>query len=532
MSRKYALVIGNTDYIDQGLARLSAPGKDTEDFARILQNKELCSFDEVKTLLNQPEHIIRRTIDEFFDQKKPDDLLVFYFSGHGVRDELGVLYLAVKNTDRFRLRSTAIKSNFIREAMDQSRSKRQVLILDCCNSGAFAQGTKAATGVSIGTATAFESGYGRIILTASDSIQFAWEGDKVIGNTENSLFTHFLIKGLEGQADYNGDGRITVDELYDYAYQKIADVTPKQTPTKSGWEQEGEIILRDNIPVENVAATQLPIVLLDQLESPFPEVRIAVVRELEKLANSKNLKTSSAAQKALQQIASGDDSHRVREETRRMLERTNAKIPERLEPHKDQKSKTATKYVSIIGLTSIALIIGLIASAATYYFRSYLTANTPTVVITQTTFINASNNNLLEFTKTPTPSSISKDFSPTTSTPSNICNLTYCDNASESFCIYSIAPQPTSLIIAIKYMQEIDDQNLPQLIVDSHKFECELLAAYPGRIYCNGSTVSGATTLRLVSPANTTICSGAFNIKEFVAPSPTPKKNTEKNKYP
>ena len=69
-----------------------------------------------------------------------------------MRDELGALYLAVKNTNRFRLRSTAIKSDFIREAMDQSRSKRQVLILDCCNSGAFSYGTKAATGVSIGTA--------------------------------------------------------------------------------------------------------------------------------------------------------------------------------------------------------------------------------------------------------------------------------------------------------------------------------------------------------------------------------------------
>jgi uncharacterized caspase-like protein len=114
-------------------------------------------------------------------------LLVRYFSGHGVRDEFGALYLAVKNTFRTRLRSTAVKSDYIRDVMDQSRSKRQVLILDCCMSGAFSQGTKAATGVSIGTASAFEGGYGRIILTASDSTQFAWEGNKVIGEQ----ITHF-----------------------------------------------------------------------------------------------------------------------------------------------------------------------------------------------------------------------------------------------------------------------------------------------------------------------------------------------------
>jgi len=216
VSGKYALIIANTEYIDPGLAQLTAPGKDAEDFARVLQAKEICAFDEVDILLNQPEHIVRGNIDEFFDLKKPDHLLVLYFSGHGVREELGSLYLAVNNTIRTRLRSTAIKSDYIREAMDQSRSKRQVLILDCCNSGAFAQGTKAATVVSIG-ASAFEGGYGRVRLTASDSTQFAWAGNKVIGNTDNSLFTHFLVEVLEGEADHDSDSLITVDELYDYA---------------------------------------------------------------------------------------------------------------------------------------------------------------------------------------------------------------------------------------------------------------------------------------------------------------------------
>jgi uncharacterized caspase-like protein len=99
--------------------------------------------------MNQLSSTVIEAIDEFFDQKKPDDLLILYFSGHGVRDEFGSLFLAVRNTIRFRLQSTAIRADHIREAMDQSRSKRQVLMLDCCNSGAFAQGTKAATGVSI-----------------------------------------------------------------------------------------------------------------------------------------------------------------------------------------------------------------------------------------------------------------------------------------------------------------------------------------------------------------------------------------------
>jgi formylglycine-generating enzyme required for sulfatase activity len=246
MSGKYALIIGNTEYTDPGLAQLTAPGRDAEDFARVLRSPDICAFDDVNILLNQPEYMVRGAFDEFFDQKRPDDLLVLYFSGHGVRDELGALYLAVKNTIRSRLRSTAVKSDYIREAMDQSRSRRQVLILDCCNSGAFAQGTKASTGGSIGTASAFEgTGFGRVVLTASDSTQFAWEGDKVIGETQNSLFTHFLVKGLEGEAEKDGDGKITVDKLYDFAYGQIVSLTSQQTPGKWSYKQQGEIILRE-----------------------------------------------------------------------------------------------------------------------------------------------------------------------------------------------------------------------------------------------------------------------------------------------
>jgi len=246
MSGKFALIIGNTEYADPGLAQLTAPGKDAEDFARVLRVKELCGFDEVYVLLNQSSPAISEGIDKFFDRKKPDDLLVLYFSGHGVRDEYGSLYLAVKNTNRSLLRSTAIKSDFIRDAMDQCRSRRQVLLLDCCNSGAFAQGTKAEIGGSIGTAKAFEgSGYGRVILTASDATQFAWEGDKILGGeSTTSLFTHFLVKGLEGEADWNGDGIITVDELYDYTYGQIVNLTPKQTPGKWSYKEQGEITLR------------------------------------------------------------------------------------------------------------------------------------------------------------------------------------------------------------------------------------------------------------------------------------------------
>jgi formylglycine-generating enzyme required for sulfatase activity len=319
---KYALIIANTEYTDPSLAKLSAPGKDAEEFARILKDKDIGAFDDVQVLLNQPQSTANEAIDELFTQKKPDDLLLLYFSGHGVRDEIGALYLAVKNTNHTRLRSTAIKSDFVREAMDQSRSKKQVIILDCCNSGAFAQGTKAVTGGSMGTASAFKgTGYGRVVLTASDSTQFAWEGDKVIGgDTQNSLFTHFLVKGLEGDADHDGDGRITVGELYDYTYEQIVNITPQQTPGKWSYNQKGDVVLCQRMRVESIKPVALPNELTEAIEDTRPFVREGAVRELEKILKGKNIALARSAREALEKIAAEDDSHRVAQFAAQVLE--------------------------------------------------------------------------------------------------------------------------------------------------------------------------------------------------------------------
>jgi formylglycine-generating enzyme required for sulfatase activity len=321
MSGKYALIIANTEYTDPGLAQLTAPGKDAKEFGRVLDSPEICAFDDVVILFNETASKVSESIDYFLSNRKQEDLLVLYFSGHGVRDEYGSLYLAVKNTNRSRLRSTAVKSDFIREAMDQSRSKRQVLILDCCNSGAFAQGTKAELGGSVGTASAFEgTGYGRVVLTASDSTQFAWEGDQVIGETENSLFTHYLVKGLEGDADTNGDGRITIDELYDYSYEQIVNITPKQTPGKWSYKQQGEIILRHNIRLEDTRPVPLPEDLVSAMNNSLPYIREGAVSQMELLLKGKNLALARSARLALEKMAAEDDSRRVAQAAARALE--------------------------------------------------------------------------------------------------------------------------------------------------------------------------------------------------------------------
>jgi len=253
MPGKFALIVGNSHYEDSSLARLTAPIVDVHGLAEVLKAPDIGQFDEVTTLLDEDFASARKAIARFYDLRQRDDLLFLYFSGHGVKDEQGHLYLAARDTDCRLLAGTAIESAFVRDRMDGSHSKRQVLVLDCCHSGAFPHGAKAAQGLSVGTAEAFQgTGLGRVVITATDATQYALEGSQVLGNAQNSLFTHFLIDGLKtGAADRDGRGVVSVDELYDYVREQVLNTTPRQAPQKWTYRQPGEIILAKNPSAKN-----------------------------------------------------------------------------------------------------------------------------------------------------------------------------------------------------------------------------------------------------------------------------------------
>lgn len=288
---RYALVIGNSKYDDPKLAQLKTPEADTRELAKVLRTKSIGNFDEVASLLDQPEAKTRRAISAFLSNKKPDDLVLLYFSGHGVLDGRGNLFLASKDTEYDSLNATAIPSSFLSYEMDSCRSRKQILILDCCNSGAFARAAKGSQKAV--TESTFEgNGSGRVVLTASDSTQFAFEGDRIIPQTEFSLFTHFLLEGLKtGRADRDNDGKVSLDEWYDYCHSKITATTPQQVPHKWSYRQQGDLVIAQN-PFAKKKAQPKTLQLramLDQKQKDFQQHGLLLdSKELEIIANELN----------------------------------------------------------------------------------------------------------------------------------------------------------------------------------------------------------------------------------------------------
>jgi hypothetical protein len=263
MPEKYALIIGNSDYKDERLPPLSTPGKDARGLAEVLRAEAIGGFTQVQTLIDKPEKTVRMAIDRFCSHRQLDDMVLLYFSGHGVKDSHGRLYLAVKDTDRDRLKVTAIDAAFVTDQLNSCDSRTQILLLDCCYSGAFAR-AKGDVGGSVGTEANFQvPGYGRVTLTASDATEYAWEGDQGIGEVKPSIFTRYLIEGLKtGEADVKTRGFVSTDDLYQYANRQVLRTGSKQRPMRFADDQQGEIIIAKNpglIASEPDAAPREPV---------------------------------------------------------------------------------------------------------------------------------------------------------------------------------------------------------------------------------------------------------------------------------
>jgi adenine-specific DNA-methyltransferase len=238
---KFALIIGNNLYEDHALSELTSPSADVERLANLLKSPLIGGFEQVITKIDSSSEEIRSEIADFFADKKTDDLLLIYFSGHGILDLNGRLCITAKNTKRNRLSVTAISSAFISEEMDNSNSRRQILILDCCYSGAFHRGVKGEINRPVISDETFRSeGYAKVVITASNATQYAIEGNQVDGEAKESFFTHYLLEGIEsGDADLDENGEISVGEWYEFAHGQVVQNYLYQTPQMWVYGQQG-----------------------------------------------------------------------------------------------------------------------------------------------------------------------------------------------------------------------------------------------------------------------------------------------------
>jgi ubiquinone/menaquinone biosynthesis C-methylase UbiE len=216
---KRAILVGNSKFAS--LPALRCPEEDVEAMKQVLTDENICWFSPVSALLDAPHNEIFTRINEVLRDADKEDLVLIYYSGHGLLDNRGRLYLAANNTDPSLLHATAVSVSAIRDCLSQSRCQRFVLILDCCYAGAAtADFRRNNSGISTDFASGETvEGIGEFVMSASNAIQRAEEkqGDSL------SLFTKHIVEGLSNSsADTDGDGVVCLDELYSYVKDRLA----------------------------------------------------------------------------------------------------------------------------------------------------------------------------------------------------------------------------------------------------------------------------------------------------------------------
>lgn len=205
--RRFALVIGSNNG-GNVRERLRYAGHDAETIADVL--RQLGGVDQVDLdLLSEPD---ARGLDHAFDmladrvraehQRGQRVELVVYYSGHA--DETGIL-LGGARYDYARLRQR------IRDVP----ADVHIAIVDSCASGSFTR-IKGGARKPPFLHDSSNQVQGFAFLSSSSADEDAQESDKIGA----SFFTYFFVTGLRGAADRNHDGKITLTEAYQFAYEQ------------------------------------------------------------------------------------------------------------------------------------------------------------------------------------------------------------------------------------------------------------------------------------------------------------------------
>lgn len=168
------------------------------------------------------------------------DLLLFYFSGHGIADE-GEGYLLPRDARLAALRHTAVAMKDVREIIEASPARAKVIVLDACHSGA-AIGKAGPAMTPEFIQRVFTEAEGMAVLASCKQGQQSWEWPEA----GCSVFTHFLLEALSGKADFDGKGFVTVSDASRYVTDGVkawaVDHGVPQTPTLQ-YTVVGDIVL-------------------------------------------------------------------------------------------------------------------------------------------------------------------------------------------------------------------------------------------------------------------------------------------------
>ena len=238
LGKRYGVLIASSRFPDEPkLEDLNCPENDVDGLSAILNDAAVGGFTDLVVIKNQPHHVVLRGIHQVLRKAGRDDLVLIFYAGHGKLDRAGRLHLATADTVNAELETTSVPATRIRELIENADTSKTALILDCCYSGAIEKSFL--RGSVDEQLNIMGGGRGTFIMTASTDVQTAREEVR----DGFGLFTKHVIGGIEGgAADADGDGLVTMNELYKYVHRQVL-AESHQEPMKWDLNVQGELVV-------------------------------------------------------------------------------------------------------------------------------------------------------------------------------------------------------------------------------------------------------------------------------------------------
>ncbi len=236
--KRWAFIVGINNYEDDEISGLKYCVKDARDVHGLLlsHNKSGYEIDRTRLIISEnplqndaTRLNILRKLDEFASLTDTDDLLLFYFAGHGVLID-GEAYLIPSDARNGSiLRDTVIPVKRIKEIVREAKARQKVLILDACHLGAKILGRSPEISNKALFENVFDKAEGLAVLASATQDAKAWEDPSF----EQGVFTHFLLEGLKGAAKTTSDRFVTLDELFKFVAAKVNEWSEKNQKVKA-----------------------------------------------------------------------------------------------------------------------------------------------------------------------------------------------------------------------------------------------------------------------------------------------------------